>query len=446
MQRFILILSTCLISIISCQRTEVDPEILAPEVTVKESLRPLYLSSKVVNNQIQVIITPQGPVVCCCAPCPQASYVITERYEVQIASAESGPYQQYKTIAVGGQEKEQLEARAVTLPNNLTIQPVVVRVVAIGESGKPGYVRAIMNSISPMPASVTEIAVSEQDKLLSLTFNPVGQQVAYITFVQDASLAVIPTLRLADYSNGQLSNKRVLMPSGFNPIFSRDGKQLAYFLPYQSKSPFQSLIIQDIETNKNRLIPLSGDLWVGSHSWSPDGQWIAFLEQNNEYTRLWKINVANGKQEAITPSMPYKQAGGLWQSSIDWSPDGRAIAASRSSRTTDTDWRFSLSLVSPANGTSLSDIQTLAGWVDKNPSYSPDGQNLAFVSSRTNTLSNLMTLWIRDLTTNQLRHIRLPDSYQVMDSFRPQWVNDHSLLVMANTGNPIKQINLIIGL
>lgn len=446
MQRFILFLSVCLIGLASCHRTAVDPAILTPEITVKEPLRPIYLSSKVVDNQLQIAINPQGPIVCCCAPCIQASYPITERYEVQIAATESGPYQPYKTIKIGGQEKEQLAKQTVTLPDNLTSQPVIVRVVAIGKNGEPGYSRAIMNSTSPVSASVTEVAITETDKLLSLTFNPVRQQVVYVTFVQDASLAVVPTLRLADYSNGQLLNKRVLTPGGLAPVFSRDGKQLAYLLPYQSSSLSKTLVIQDVEANTNRLILLSKEPWVSYYTWSPDGQWIAFLEQTNEYTRLWKINVADGKEEAITPAMPYKQAGGLWQSAIDWAPDGNAIVASRSARTTDTDWRFGFSFVSPANGAFLTDIQTLAGWTDKNPSYSPDGQNLAFVSNRTDPSSNLMTLWIRNLTTNQLRHVRLPDSYQLADSVKPQWLTDRSLMITANSGNPIRPINLIISL
>lgn len=446
MQRLILLLVTFLIGIAACHRTDIDPAILGPEVNVEESLRPITISSKIMDGQLRVDIVPHGPVVCCCAPCPQSSYINTAKYEVQIAFAELGPYRPYTTIKVGKQEDEQLETRSLTLPNSLTTQPVVVRVVAISKSGRAGYVRAIMNSTSPIPASITELIVSEKDELSSLNVNPVRPQVAYVTYEQDAAFNVIPTLYLADYTQGKLLNPRVLTPGGFSPTFSRDGRQLAYFLPRQTTSSFLSLFIRDITTDSSRVIQFPGDLWLGSPTWSPDGRWIAFLEQNNEHTRLWKLNVTDGKLEAITPAMPYKGPGGVWQGFIDWSPDGKTIAVSRSLHVTDTDWRVSLSMVSPTNGTFLSDINTLAGWGDKNPSYSPDGRSVAFVSSRANTLTNYTTIWIRNLTTNQLRHLRLPDSYQLSDVSLPRWVSDNALLITAYTGNPVKPRNLIVSL
>lgn len=432
MHRFTLLLIVFLVGIASCQRADIDPALLGAEVTIEESLRPVTIRSKVVDGQLQVDIAPQGPIVCCCAPCPQLSYISTAKYEVQIAVAESGPYRPYTTLKMGEQEEEQLKTHSLTLPNSLTNQPVVVRIVAVSKSGKVGYVRAIMNSTSPTPISVTELVVSEKDQLSSLTFNSTKPQVAYVTYVQDATLNLIPTLRLADYARGQLLNTRVITPGGFSPAFSRDGKQLAYFLPRQTTSPSLSLLIRDVTTDDSRVIQLPGDLWLVSPTWSPDGQWIAFLEQNNEYTRLWKINIAIGKLEPITSTMPYKESGGVWQGIIDWSPDGKAIVATRSIRIKNADWRFGLSLISPDNGVFLSDINTLAGWADKNPSYSPDGQKVAFVSSRANTSSDYTTIWIRNLATNQLRHIRLPDLYQLSDTTSPKWVTDNTLLITAS--------------
>lgn len=437
-----------LFGVVACHHTDVDPELLVGEVVLSESLRPIYVRSKAVDNQLQLTITPQGPIVCCCGPCLQASYGITKKYEVQIASTEGGAYQPYTTIAIGTQENQQLAEQSLTLPSDLTNQPIVVRVVSVGQSGKAGYVRTVMNSTSPILTSISELTVDEQDNLLSLTFNPGHQQVAYVTFVQDASYNLIPTLRLADYSNGQLLNKRVLKPAGVYPVFSRDGKQLAYLLPYQAANPSRSLVIHDMNTNTDRIVEI-GDKWIGSYSWSPDGQWIAFLEQTNEYTRLWKINLIANTLEALTPVMPYNQAGGVQQSTIDWSPDGKAIVATQSARVTNTDWRFSLALISPLNGSFLSNITASAGWVDKNPSYSPDGESIVFLSSRANTSHDVSTIWIKNVTTNQLRHIRLPASYQISDNFIPQWADNHSLLItahVATTSSTGKSIKLVISL
>lgn len=434
MRQFIFVFVFLLIGFYGCQRADIDPSLLVPKITFDGNLRPIYLSSKVIDNKLEVTITPQGPFVCCCAACTQFEYKLTKKYEVQIATSDEGPYQSYATLKVGSEEKQQLATSTFVLPENLTRQPLVIRVVVVGANDKAGYVRAIMNSTSPILSSITEITLSDEKPNLGLNFDAVLSQIAFATYVQDATYALIPTLYLADYSRGQLTNKRILKPGGFGGIFSRNGRQFAYLTPAQDQNSTRTLIIYDIATTANHTIELQGNLWITSFSWSPDGQWIAFLEQNNEYSRLWKVNLTTGKQEALTAAMPLSGLEGIWQGTTDWSPNGNSIVLTYKSNYSATDFQVGIAQFSPATGTLLSTMNTLTGCVDKNPSYSPDGNQIAFISSRTDNQQRQYSIWIRNLSTNQLRHIRLPDSYQVSDNFTPQWTGNDGLIVTAYDG------------
>ncbi|AQG82187.1 hypothetical protein AWR27_24570 [Spirosoma montaniterrae] len=359
---------------------------------------------------------------------------MTDRYEIQISSAESGPYRLYTTIKSGNSEQEQQKAHSIALPKDLVSQPSIVRVVAVSKKGKVGQVKAIMNSFSPEIKAITEVVVNEKDKLWSLNFNPAKPQVVYATYVQDASHNIIATLRVADYAQGKLSNVQVINPSGYGGLFSKDGKLLAYFQPRTTDDLPRLLVIREMETGLNRTLRLPANLWIGSMAWSPDGQHIAFLEQNNEYTRLWKLTISTEKLEPITAVMPYKEPGGLWQGSIDWTPDGKAIIATRSDHQTSINRRFGLSMISVANGRILSDFMTLPNWRDESPSFSPDGKQIAFLSSRTGPSSNNYSLWLRDIATNQLRHLRFPEGFQLSSIFQPHWINGSQLLIAVYSG------------
>jgi Tol biopolymer transport system component len=434
MRQFNFILTVLSMVFYGCRQPEIDPSLLLPTITVDEALRPISLSSRIVDNTLEVTITPQGLFVCCCAPCTQFEYKPTKKYEVQIATSDAGPYQFYTTLNVGSEEKQQLAASTFVLPENLTRQPLAVRVVVIGENRKAGYVRAIMNSTSPVLSSITALTLSDEKPNLGLNFNGVLSQIAFATYVQDATYALIPTLYLADYSRGQLTNKRVLTPGGFGGTFSRNGRQFAYLTPARDQNSTRTLVIHDIATAANRIIELQGNLWISSYSWSPDGQWIAFLEQNNEYSRLWKVNLTTGKQEPLTAAMPLSGLEGIWQGTIDWSPDGNSIGLTYKSSYSATDFQVGIAQFSPTTGKLLSTMNTLTGCVDKNPSYSPDGKQVAFISSRTDNQQRQFSVWIRNLSTNQLRHVRLPDSYQVSDNFTPRWTGDDGLICTAYDG------------
>jgi Tol biopolymer transport system component len=166
--------------------------------------------------------------------------------------------------------------------------------------------------------------------------------------------------------------------------------------------------------------------------WSPDGKWLAFSTFSNEESRLWKIAAAGGQAVSLAPPMLIRESNYIRQSDIDWSPDGQFIAVSRArSDNSGKQWRAVVSLYSPDGSGEVKYFETQPGWIDTNPSFSPDGNRLAFLSSRTDPLTDSYSLWVRDLPTGKVRQIKLLIGLTPSRDYAPRWLGNDRLLFMG---------------
>jgi Tol biopolymer transport system component len=104
-----------------------------------------------------------------------------------------------------------------------------------------------------------------------------------------------------------------------SPTFSPDGQRLAFF--------------RRGDVNRIWTIPVAGgtavqiapgDYAQNAATWSPDGDWIAYLQGSGGKTSLAKIRIgADAQPEVLATDV-------LSQSKLDWSPDGAWIAYSGS--------------------------------------------------------------------------------------------------------------------
>ncbi len=88
---------------------------------------------------------------------------------------------------------------------------------------------------------------------------------------------------------------------------------------------FQHIWVCDTRTGQAKALT-SGDFDAGHVSWSPDGQWLAFLANrcNNPdvepyRANLWLVPAAGGDAVEVALPLGYKR-------NLSWSPDGRHIA------------------------------------------------------------------------------------------------------------------------
>ncbi len=193
--------------------------------------------------------------------------------------------------------------------------------------------------------------------------------------------------------------------NAFSPDFSPDGEKVVF--ANRSEKGQTSLYIVDLTGDNLRLL-FEGPNYSGANSivgaaWSPDGQTIAFAmatTQLFEY-EIFLINADGGQQ-------PQQLATGLLgiTGSLDWSPDGRYLLVSAGPPEDKDIFNIDLQAQTVARLT--------AGGNNNSPSFSPDGQFVAYNSLRNGGQADIYIIRADGTEERQLTNNPEPD-------WQPQW-------------------------
>ena len=212
-----------------------------------------------------------------------------------------------------------------------------------------------------------------------------GRLIAFLSNGAETRGEVFIDLWLADARTGK--RIRRLIESTTNPnfeelrllysqsAFSNDGRTLAFTAQRKGKDV---LYLLDIASGKIRDLDLPID-GATSPVWSPDDRQLAFSGTRGGISDLFIVDI-NGKNLRQLTNDEY---GDLQPA---WSPDGQRIAFA-SDRGPDTDlnvlqlgkWQISVYDLR----TGAIEVLPNQGGLNLNPVWSPDGQQLAFISDRT---------------------------------------------------------------
>ena len=223
-------------------------------------------------------------------------------------------------------------------------------------------------------------------------------------FLASTSLAQLDDTRIAFMSTRSERNSEIFVmnPDGKRvrrltehpqydavPAWSPDGQKIT-FMSFRDEHRIQAggIILGDIYVmNPDGANPINLTQSVerpdGVSSWSPDGKQIAFT--SSEFFKwdilfhsdIWVMDADGGNPRNLTNH----HASDL---SPDWSPNGQQIAF-YSDR--NWDWKFEVEeknweiFVMSADGTNLINLTNHLA-KDSSPDWSPDGQQIAFTSSR----------------------------------------------------------------
>ena len=179
-----------------------------------------------------------------------------------------------------------------------------------------------------------------------------NQQSIYLTTASGTPRACLATLA---------STAQVQLPS-----WSPSGQYIAFVLAYSKDGGLsQAFTLYVVNGDGSNPHPVSAPVTGLSYSWSPDSQHIVFSQQG--------VLTVTNLSGAVTPLLSSSEAGDF---SPAWSPDGKLIAYTRND---------GLYVVS-ANGTNSHNVSNpahnLPDSADQYPIWSPDSQHIAFRSIR----------------------------------------------------------------
>ena len=407
LSRPLLILLTLLIS---CKEKAIDPT---------KRVRPVGLQISVAGAYYDLSWEPVQ-IVCITSPCPDVADVEAQEYEVQIASSELGPFRAYRVLDA--------DEKSIRIPAAEVGEQLVARIVSKNKTAPPVNSNPVMASTAFLSQSAYYPGFGElSENVFGGDVTSDGTKATYSILVQETPGTYVYPLYVSDLQNEQIITTKLVNRLGGGALFSSDGKQLAY-----SSRTENGIIIYDLATKTSRTLSVVDATWIRSIAWSPDGKWLAYSTVSNDESRLWKIATSGGAATALTPVLPVRESNYIRQSSLDWSPDGRFIAVSRARNDNSSDkWRATVSYYSPDGSGELSYFETQPGWIDTHPAFSPDGKKLAFLSSRTDRLGTTYTLWVRELTTNKVRQIKLLPGLNPSDDYAPHWIGNERLIFSA---------------
>jgi len=176
------------------------------------------------------------------------------------------------------------------------------------------------------------------------------------------------------------------------------------------RSGRQELYLMDYDGHNQRRI--SGHRsTTGYADWSPTGDAIAYMSYYTGSPGIYYVDVATGEKVPVYRDGPLNL-------SPSFSPDGERIAFASAQRGSNVDL-----FVCPRSCNQPRRLTT-SGAIDTNPAWSPDGTRIAFTSSR----SGRPNVYVMDADGSGVRRISFDGDYNEGASWRP----DGSHLVYAS--------------
>jgi Tol biopolymer transport system component len=267
-------------------------------------------------------------------------------------------------------------------------------------------------SVLDRPGAFSQPLLTEKKSggqiFLAPSLSPDGNRIAFLSNGNQKRGELFIDLWLADARTGKRIKR--LVESTTNPnfeelrlvysqsSFSNNGRMLAFTAQREGKDVMYLMDVASASVTRRVDLPSIDAIW--SPVWSPDDRQIAFSGFRGGITDLYVVD-ADGKNLRQLTNDEY---GDLQPA---WSPDGKKIAFA-TDRGPDSNlsilkfakWR--IAVLDIASG--AIDVLPNQGGLNINPVWSPDGQQLAFVSDRTG-IPNIFLFDFNDQQHYQLTNL-----------------------------------------
>jgi Tol biopolymer transport system component len=258
------------------------------------------------------------------------------------------------------------------------------------------------------------------DNALAADWSPDGSRIAFVRPSEKGQrigsvLVVAGTDGSAERTIAETDDLPLLYPR-----WSPDGRTISAARLGGITSVADQIALFDVETKKSRLIAVpSGAGMVSSAAWTPSGKEIVYaqaaqLTSQVPLSRLVVQNVASGENRTV-----------LWLPNLVWGVDLLSSGEIVFDAVTMRENLREVPLASSAG--TMEEWFTRGGSVDRQPSYSPDGERIAFASTRSGNID----IWQVHRTTRAIRRLTSDPA----DDWDPGFTADgKNLLFSSNRG------------
>jgi Tol biopolymer transport system component/DNA-binding winged helix-turn-helix (wHTH) protein len=243
-------------------------------------------------------------------------------------------------------------------------------------------------------------------------WSPDGNWLAYT--VERLSQSSLYLLSLETLVNEPLETAKPEEAQDRKPVFSPDGKKIAFLRTVQGKTS-----IQVISLKGGEAVQLSMEQQtINDLDWMPDGRAVVFASNEG----IWKLPVSGGKAELLA-------ALGATVDRLAVAREARRMAYEQSSEESNI-WQISLAQSEPRATQLIGSSRA-----DAYPAISPDGKWIAFVSDRTGSPQ----IWKSDWTGSNAVALT---NWNEVKMRKPCWSPDGRLIAFA--ANPEGQFDIFV--
>jgi eukaryotic-like serine/threonine-protein kinase len=209
-------------------------------------------------------------------------------------------------------------------------------------------------------------------------------------------------------------------------VISPDGKYVAYSVVEAGK---HSIHVRDLATASDRRVTSVLDSSYSGLSFSPDGTFVYYLENQAETGALHRVSKFGGGQRPILANV---------NTAVSFSPDGSRVAFIRSNNAVDP----ADLVIATADGGSSSVLvrRTLADdrffssdMQGPGPAWSPNGKSIACVTHGLGPKLTEVSLEVIDVESGTARPIKAGPWHYI---WRISWLGDGSGMIVAATETP----------